>query len=247
MANRPKIAFMGRVGPETDVYANAIASEGALELFIAETGQAARRRKWARMRRDRGLSRAAIDAAALSIFNAVVGRRLGRALAGKSRPAPRPHLTVVDANEPIVARGLRSHNIDILIIHGTALLGEDVLQACPRVLNIHGGIVPEYRNVYGDFWALARGRPQDVGFSLLRVTPGIDDGPVLLTQAVGFASPVRLSEARAAICLQAAQSLRQIIRSGVLSGALEGSSQEGPAGFHRTPTAVDLLRGGVRP
>ena len=242
-----RIAFMGRVGPETDAYAGVLASAGVLDLFIAETGAAARRRKWSRMVRDTGRVQATINALALLLFGRVSERRLRRALHHEIEHAPRPNLSVGDANDPVVIDRLRDSRIDVLIIHGTALLGEPVLNTCHRVVNIHGGMVPAYRNVYGDFWALASNRPQDVGFSLLIVTPGIDSGPVLVTRSVGLMTRVGLSTARALICQGASKELGEMLKDGRLNGPLEGTPQRGPSGFTRTPSAWDLLRCRVRP
>lgn len=242
-----RIAFMGRVGPETDAYAGVLASAGVLNLFIAETGVAARRRKWSRMVRETGRVQATVNALALLLFGRLSERRLRQALHQDIDRAPHPNLSVADANDPVVIDRLRESQIDVLIIHGTALLGEPVLNTCHRVVNIHGRMVPAYRNVYGDFWALASNRPQDVGFSLLIVTPGIDSGPVLVSRSVKLRSRARLSTARALICRGASKELEEMIEDGRFNGPLEGTQQRGPSGFTRTPSAWDLLRSRVRP
>lgn len=68
----------------------------------------------------------------------------------------------------------------------------DVILACckhilkPRIFEqartgtfvMHPGIVPEYRNAHGCFWALVHGDLGRVGMSLLKIDAGIDTGPV---------------------------------------------------------------------
>ncbi len=63
-----------------------------------------------------------------------------------------------------------------------------VLQAHPQTADLragptgtfvmHPGIVPEYRNAHGCFWALVHGDLGRVGMSLLKIDAGIDTGPV---------------------------------------------------------------------
>ena len=47
-------------------------------------------------------------------------------------------------------------------------------------LNIHGGIVPNYRNVHGQFWAYFNKDYSNMGSSILHLTKGIDDGNIAL-------------------------------------------------------------------
>jgi len=43
---------------------------------------------------------------------------------------------------------------------------------------MHPGIVPEYRNSHGCFWALSNRELDKVGMTLLRIDEGVDTGPV---------------------------------------------------------------------
>ena len=47
-------------------------------------------------------------------------------------------------------------------------------------LNIHGGIVPNYRNVHGQFWSYYNKDYSNMGSSILHLTKGIDNGNVAL-------------------------------------------------------------------
>ena len=73
----------------------------------------------------------------------------------------------------------------MLIVLGTGILRDPVL-AIPSLycLNIHGGAVPEYRGVYSDFWTLANNDPGAVGSTIFHIDPGVDTGPVALTDRV---------------------------------------------------------------
>ena len=49
-------------------------------------------------------------------------------------------------------------------------------------LNIHGGIVPKYRNVHSEFWAISKNDFKNIGTSIIHLDPGIDTGDIAIQE-----------------------------------------------------------------
>jgi folate-dependent phosphoribosylglycinamide formyltransferase PurN len=67
-----------------------------------------------------------------------------------------------------------------VVVNGTRIISSRVLDSisCP-IINTHAGLTPRYRGVHGGYWALAEGRPEEVGTTVHLVDSGIDTGRVL--------------------------------------------------------------------
>jgi hypothetical protein len=83
-----------------------------------------------------------------------------------------PHI-----NHPDVVALARELRPDIVAVFGTSLLrGELLKQGRLGIVNLHGGLSPEYRGADCTFWALYNGEPQKVGCTLHWIDAGIDTG-----------------------------------------------------------------------
>lgn len=93
--------------------------------------------------------------------------------------AAMPVFTTSNVNSPEATRFLESLEPDVGVAACKTLLSREVFDV-PRhgTFVVHPGIVPEYRNSYGCFWALARRDLDRVGASLLRIDEGVDTGLV---------------------------------------------------------------------
>lgn len=82
-------------------------------------------------------------------------------------------------NEPWVADWVTAHRIDLIVNVRTRCVYQRSILSAPRLgcINIHHGILPRYRGVLCDLYALVEGRP--AGFSIHRMMPKIDAGPIL--------------------------------------------------------------------
>lgn len=123
----------------------------------------------------------------LDIASAVIyGRQMAKAFA-KAFPEPAlksEALYCDDANDSDCARLLQTLKPDLVLVYGTALLNKKTLGLAPLFLNLHGGIVPHYRNVHSEFWALANAEPGRIGTSVLYMSPGVDSGDVALQESI---------------------------------------------------------------
>ncbi len=102
-------------------------------------------------------------------------------------PDGTPHLdqpqrlrTVPHINHPEVRRLARELKPDLICVFGTSLIRGDLLGAGRfGIVNLHGGLSPEYRGADCTFWALYNGEPDKVGCTLHYIDAGIDTGRLI--------------------------------------------------------------------
>lgn len=69
---------------------------------------------------------------------------------------------------------------DVIAVFGTSLIrGELLCEGRLGIVNLHGGLSPEYRGADCTFWALYNGEPQKVGCTLHWIDAGIDTGGLI--------------------------------------------------------------------
>ncbi|MCC7547515.1 MAG: hypothetical protein IT532_07100 [Burkholderiales bacterium] len=100
------------------------------------------------------------------------------------RPAllDRPELVtlVPHINHPDVSVLADRLQPDIIAVFGTSLLKGDLLtKGRLGILNLHGGLSPEYRGADCTFWALYNGEPEKIGCTLHFIDAGIDTGKLI--------------------------------------------------------------------
>ena len=78
---------------------------------------------------------------------------------------------------------------DVIVINGTSIVSKKVLStiACP-VINMHAGITPMYRGVYGGYWSLINKDEANCGVTVHLVDSGIDTGNVLYQSRIYVSS-----------------------------------------------------------
>jgi hypothetical protein len=97
-------------------------------------------------------------------------------------PAVPPDVPTLDVESPNSAESeafLRAAAPDAAVALCKHILAPRIFEIPPAgTVVCHPGIVPEYRNAHGCFWALANGDFDKVGMTVLRVDRGVDTGPV---------------------------------------------------------------------
>ena len=69
---------------------------------------------------------------------------------------------------------------DLIAVFGTSLLRGDILnKGRLGIVNLHGGLSPEYRGADCTFWALYNGEPEKIGCTLHYIDAGIDTGRLI--------------------------------------------------------------------
>jgi hypothetical protein len=86
-----------------------------------------------------------------------------------------PHIDHPDVVE--LARRLQP---DVIAVFGTSLIRGPLLDMGRLgIMNLHGGLSPEYRGADCTFWALYNGEPEKIGCTLHFIDPGIDTGNLI--------------------------------------------------------------------
>lgn len=76
----------------------------------------------------------------------------------------------------------------ILVLAGTGIIRSNIIEKANVVYNVHGSILPGYRGVKSEFWAVFHSNPGTLGHSLHQVDKGIDTGKVLYKEPLRFTS-----------------------------------------------------------
>lgn len=87
---------------------------------------------------------------------------------------------VASVNSDEVIQLIQNESPDVIVINGTSIISKKVLSSvsCP-VINMHAGITPMYRGVYGGYWSLVNKDGANCGVTVHLVDTGIDTGSVL--------------------------------------------------------------------
>ena len=98
-----------------------------------------------------------------------------------------PHLThpelrveVPHINHPDVIKLIDRYQPDLIIVFGTSLLKGALLEKGRLgIINLHGGLSPDYRGADCTFWALYNQEPEKVGCTVHYINAGIDTGNII--------------------------------------------------------------------
>lgn len=89
-------------------------------------------------------------------------------------------INVKSINSDDTRATLKKANPDIVIINGTRIVSEKVLNCIPaKFINMHAGITPAYRGVHGAYWALVERNEKECGVTVHFVDTGIDTGNII--------------------------------------------------------------------
>lgn len=91
-------------------------------------------------------------------------------------------------NDAGVVDELRRARADVYIVMGTKKIDAAVLAEIPadRIVNIHGGYLPDYKGNHCFFFALKNGELDKLGTTVHRVTSGLDTGEIVMRFPVRY-------------------------------------------------------------
>lgn len=130
-------------------------------------------------------------ALAAELARRVFERDAARPGARKLLPPPWPRgvmrLTAPDVNDHGFVRRVEAELRPdaTLALEVAQIFGPRLLAACRNPTNYHDGALPQYRGRGATGWSVYRGE-RSSGFAFHRMARGVDDGPVLLTDAVAI-------------------------------------------------------------
>src|SRR5574337_200543 len=161
--------------------ANALCAAAEVVGIVQETGTAWSLHKLARTLRPDNLGR--------KVWRWLRDRRRysghgeARFFFGERAPVlDRPDLVtlVPHINHPDVLALAQRLQPDLVAVFGTSLIRGELLRAGRLgIVNLHGGLSPEYRGADCTFWALYNGEPEKVGCTVHWIDAGIDTGGLI--------------------------------------------------------------------
>jgi hypothetical protein len=187
----PRVVLLTKPYPLAAVLEHRVAETGCLAGVVHEqppAGWRTLRRETRRLVKRMGAARAA-DVIAYQLYQRLFRARelrrrideLTSALPPR-HPGDVPRQSFPSLNTPDARTAIKSLAPDVLIVHGTGILKPETFGVAPLAVNVHCGVLPEYRGHDSTFWALAGGDFDNVGVSLHVIDAGVDTG-TLIAQA----------------------------------------------------------------
>jgi methionyl-tRNA formyltransferase len=169
------------------------------------------------------------------VFQLWLNRHLRDVAARELRVAPMPlHATVTSIND------CRFDADELVIGFGTSIVSASTLARAPRgILNLHTGWLPDFRGVKSEFWTLARGERDKLGWTLHYMTPRLDEGDIVLRRGV-MSRAEDPGTVRAEIMIDAAEMLAAFINEVRRDGFdCIRRRPQGRGAYYTTPTLRD--------
>jgi folate-dependent phosphoribosylglycinamide formyltransferase PurN len=244
-----KIVLLTNNSGPAKFIANHLYEKGLLDAAIIEDGTIKKKKKIFREIKSTPWARIPIkflDLLAIYIYSQFTKSYIEKHLLRRSNIKIFPKKLI--CHEVKNASGLHSISIlksltpDIIIVLGTSILKPEVLTIANQyTLNIHGGIVPQYRNVHSDFWAIKKKDFNSIGTSIIHLDPGIDTGQIAIQGFLKvkphdslFSIKIKNIELSLDLILKAID----MVKNGNLPKTIQ---KDIIGGFHKTPGFLDFL------
>ncbi len=130
-------------------------------------------------------------------------------------------------NDPAFVRSLEAVAPDAtLVLMVGQIFKPPLLAACGTAVNYHDGLLPAYRGVGATGWSVYHEQPRS-GFSFSLLAEGVDDGPVLLQDAVEIRPGETAGQVERAKTEAAGARIDEML--GLLLDGADGAEQSGEA------------------
>jgi folate-dependent phosphoribosylglycinamide formyltransferase PurN len=220
-------------------------ANGLVGQIILESGKDAKKRKLLRMFKKSKIYRypeRILDLLFLQLFVQHTEHGVKKILGKYEYPKGKIILHVTDSNEDKCIRMISECKPELICIFGTAILTSKFLkQVSIPIINIHTGILPHYRNVHSDFWALHNKDFANIGVSIIRVDAGVDTGDIVLMKRITYRPGDSLIDVKVKI-LQMIPKMVEEVLEGFKRNRIRGVKQlHTRAGVYTTPGWRDLV------
>lgn len=217
-----------------------------LQAVILERGLRAKKRKLRRMFKiSNFLSYPSLllDALALLIYSKMMSWQMLKHLGKLAYPKNKIKLTVNDANEKRCIDFIKQYQPEVIFIYGTSILNDRFLKEVgAKVLNIHSGILPQYRNVHSDFWAYLKRDYQHMGVSIIHVDQGIDTGDVALQEKITYVKGDLLIDLKIKILCLIPDLIEKALKNNQNHNLVRQKQNDKESKFYPTPDFVSLIK-----
>ena len=179
--DKPRIMVLCGRSPRHLYVANALCEAADVLAIVQETGSEWNARKLLRTLRPDNFARKLWRW--LRDRHRYTGNGEARFFFADGQPRlERPELVreVPHINHPDVVRLADELDPDVIAVFGTSLIrGELLEKGRLGIVNLHGGLSPEYRGADCTFWALYNAEPEKIGCTLHYIDAGIDTGRLI--------------------------------------------------------------------
>lgn len=118
---------------------------------------------------------------------------------------------VDNVNHPHVENLLRKVKPDLIFVYGSNIIKSQLLRIPGLWINAHGGVLPGYRGLDSNLWAIADDRVEFIGFSLHRILQRVDAGEILVSKRIELNNFTELALLRKEIAESIAIELSSIL------------------------------------
>lgn len=184
MAEATGLVILTERGEVNYLLINRLAAEFPIAAVAFETDHQGKRQAMLRHRRKKlGHAKVLGQLAYLAAERLLrpTSAKAAALLAQQDVSPPDGRFVVVEAprvNDEAVKDLLRQAQPPVVVVSGTGIIRQPVLDLAPVFLNIHCGITPRYRGVHGGYWAVWEGRPEDAGVTIHAIDTGVDTGDI---------------------------------------------------------------------
>lgn len=137
---------------------------------------------------------------------------------------------VTGANSAESITAIKNAEPDVVVVNGTRILSKKLIESVDvPIINTHLGITPQYRGVYGGYWARVKGDEANIGATIHSIDPGIDTGSVLhqsrVSQPCKLHSCLLPHEQLACVLPAMPNIIRELVDNHAQSHAVQGESR----------------------
>lgn len=154
-------------------------------------------------------------------------RQTGKGMANIAREANIPVAQPESINTPEGLELLRAMRPDLLVVAAYGqILSKDVIGTPTRgIINVHASLLPKYRGAAPVAYAILGGEAQ-TGVTIIKVTPGLDSGDMLLQEALDILPDDTAGSLEARLATLGARMAVEAARKYAAGGHVEGAKQD---------------------
>jgi methionyl-tRNA formyltransferase len=186
-----------------------------------------------------------LDILFLVIYKKSINKHLKKSLKITSRSLIEENFILTnDINSTEVYENIKNFSPDVIIVRGTTIIKKPLINTKVKYfLNIHGGIVPNYRNVHGQFWSYYHKDYSNMGSSILHLSKGIDNGNIALMSNLQK-PPKSLKDLHLNILTLSNKLTEKLINNLIIGEELESTEQnrEIRPFYGQTPNFFDFMK-----
>jgi methionyl-tRNA formyltransferase len=164
-----------------------------------------------------------------------VPARINQLLVGKKTPI----YSVANHNNEDCAEILRSINPDVIVLGGTRIIKNRILEIPPQgTLNAHPGLLPWLRGSASVGWALYKDLP--IGATVHYIDPGIDTGDIIFRENLAVTPGDSYESINGRVATLSAELMKRAVQA-VEDGSVTRSPQDRSVGETYKVIPEDLL------